>query len=166
MERDGLAMAGMKRPLLRLLIAALLVGVTFVAVKLWTGKYDRDPDPRARYRIEAASLERDRSYMWLEIHLQKSGSKEHDMLKPVRLITANGTEYEAADTTFAGAPGKGFTDIWFKFWLEEAELEGKIDLSMNAGRLRVKTNEGAPATDKNGKAVFRSADWGKTWLGF
>jgi hypothetical protein len=163
---DGLAMAGMKRPLLRLLIAAILVAVTFVAVKLWTGKYDRDPDPRARYRIEAAGLERDRSYTWLEIHLQKSGNKEHDMLKPVRLIMANGTEHEPADTTFAGAPGKGFTDIWFKFWLEDKELEGRIDLSMNGGTLRVKTNEGAPSMNKDGKAVMRSADWGKTWLGF
>ena len=50
-------MASMKRPLLRLLIAALLVAVTFLAVKLWTGKYDRDPDPRARYRIEAGAFD-------------------------------------------------------------------------------------------------------------
>jgi hypothetical protein len=159
-------MAAMKRPLLRLLIAALLVAVTFLAVKLWTGKYDGDPDPRARYEIEAARLERDRSYMWLEIHLRKNGDKDHDMLKPVRLITANGTEHEPADTTFAGAPGKGFTDIWFKFWLEEAELKGKMDLRINGGTLRVKTNEGSPAMDEDGKAVMGSADWGETWLGF
>lgn len=159
-------MAGMKRPLMRLLIAALLVALTFLAVKLWTGKYDGGSDPRARYRIEASSLKRDGTYVWLEIHLRKSGEQEHDMLKPVRLVTADGTEHEPADTTFAGAPGNGFTDIWFKFWLENDDLEGKIDLRMNGGRLRVKTKEGAPATDKDGKAVMRSADWGKTWLGF
>lgn len=160
-------MARMKRPFLRLLIAALLVAVTFLAVKLWTGKYDRDPDPRARYRIEAARIERDRSnYLWLEIHLRKDGTKDHDMLQPVRLLTADGTEHEPADTTFAGGPGKGFTDIWFKFWLENKDIEGKIDLCMNGGTLSVKTNEGTPATDKEGKAVLRSADWGKTWLGF
>ena len=159
-------MAAMKRPLLRLLIAALLVVVTFLAVKLWTGKYDSDPDPRARYRIEAARLESDRSFMWLEIHLQKNGDKDHDMLQPVLLVTADGEEHEPADTTFAGAPEKGFTDIWFKFWLEDAALEGKIDLRLNGGTLRVKTNEGAPAMDKGGEAVLRFADWGKTWLGF
>lgn len=159
-------MAGMKRPLLRLLIAALLVAVTFLAVMLWTGKYDRDPDPRARYRIEAVCLERDRSYMWLEIHLRKNGDKNHDMLQPVRLVTADGREHELADTTFAGGPEKGFTDIWFKFWLENSALEGKIDLRMNGGTLRVKTNEGPPATDNEGKAVLRSAEWGETWLGF
>ena len=166
MGRDWFAMAAMKRPLLRLLTAALLVAVTFLAVKLWTGSYDGDPDPRARHRIEASSLKRDGAYTWLEIHLRKSGDQEHDMLKPVRLVTADGSEHEPADTTFAGAPGKGFTDIWLKFWLEETDLKGKIDLRMNGGTLRVKTNEGAPATDKNGKAVMRSADWGKTWLGF
>lgn len=159
-------MAGMKRPLLRLLIAALLVVLTFLAVQLWTGKYDGAPDPRARYRIEASSLKRDGTYAWLEIHLRKSGEQEHDMLKPVVLVTADGTEHEPADTTFAGAPGKGFTDIWFKFWLKDADLKGKIDLRMNGGTLHVKTNEGAPAMDKDGKAVMRSADWGKTWLGF
>lgn len=166
MGRDGLAMAAMKRPLLRLLTAALLVALTFLAVALWTGKYDSDPDPRARYRIDAASLKRDGSYVWLEIHLRKSGDQDHDLLQPVRLVTADGKEHEPADTTFAGATGKGFTDIWFKFWLESADLKGKIYLRMNGGNLHVKTNEGAPATDKDGKAVFRSADWGKTWLGF
>jgi hypothetical protein len=159
-------MAGMKRPLLRLLIAALLVAVTFLAVKLWTGKYDSDPDPRARYRIKAARLERDRSYIWLEIHLRKNGGKDHDLRKPVRLVTADGTKHEPADFRFAGSQEKGFTDIWFKFWLEEAAVEGKIDLRMNGGELRVKTNEGTPTTDKEGKAVMRSADWGKSWLGF
>ena len=159
-------MTAMKRPLLRLLIAALLVGLMFLAVKLWTGKYDGDPDPRALFRIEASSLKRDGTYAWLEIHLRKSGIQEHDMLKPVFLVTPDGREHEPADTSFAGAPGKGLTDIWFKFWLEDAALEGKIDLCMNGGTLRVKTNEGAPAMDKNGKAVMKSADWGKIWLGF
>ena len=166
MGRYWLAMAAMKRPLLRLLIAALLVALTFLAVNLWTGKYDGDPDPRAGFRIEASSLKRDGTYAWLEIHLRKSGEEEHDMLKPVFLVTADGTEHEPADTTFAGAPGKGFTDIWFKFWLESDDLDGEIDLRMNGGTLRVKTNEGAPATDKDGNAVMRSADWEKSWHGF
>jgi hypothetical protein len=159
-------MAVMKRLLLRFLIAALLVALTFLAVKLWTGKYDGDPDPLARYGIEAVSLKRDGSYAWLEIHLRKNGNQEHDMLKPVRLILADGTEHEPADTRFTGAPGKGFTDIWFKFWLESDDLAGKIDLRMNGGTLRVKANEGTSAMDKKGVAVLRSADWGKTWLGF
>ncbi len=159
-------MAVMKRPLLRLSIAALLVAVTFLAVKIWMGRYDRAPDPRARYRIEAARLESDRSYLWLEIHLRKNGDKDHDMLQPVLLVTADGAEHEPADTTFGGGPEKGFTDIWFKFWLDERGDGGKIDLRMNGGTLRVKTNAGAPTFDKDGKAVMKSADWGKTWLGF
>jgi len=159
-------MIGMKRQLMRILIAALLVAVTFLAVKLWTGEYDRKPDPQARYRIEAAQLDLDRSFVWLEIHLRKNGEMNHDMLQPVMLVTADGTRHEPADTTFTGTPEKGFSDIWLKFWLEINDLEGEIDLQMNGGTLRVKTNEGAPATDKEGKAVLRSADWGKTWSGF
>lgn len=151
---------------MRLLIAALLVALTFLGVKLWTGRYEGDPDPRARYRIEASSLKRDGTYVWLEIHLRKSSEQDHDLRKPVRLVTADGTEHEPADTKFAGAPEKGFTDIWFKFWLEDTDLKGKIDLRMNGGTLRVKRNEGAPTMDKDGTTVIKSSDWEKTWLGF
>ncbi len=154
----------MKRSLLRLLIAALLVALTFLAAKLWTGKYEGDPDPRARYRIEASSLKRDGAYVWLEIHVRKSSEKDHDLRQPVRLVTADGTEHKPADTKFP--PGKGFTDIWFKFWLEDTDLTGRIDLRMNGGTLHVKTNEGAPMRDKDGNAVIKSSDWEKTWLGF
>lgn len=160
-------MAEMKRFFLRLSIAALLVAVTFLAVKLWTGNYDRNPDPRARYRIEAARLERDRTnYLWLEIHLRKISDKDHDLRQPVRLLTADGTEHEPAKSNFAGAPEIGFSDIWFKFWLQNPDIDGKIDLRINGGTLRVKTNEGMPAIGKDGKAVMKSADWGKSWLGF
>ena len=159
-------MAVMKRQMIRLLLAALVVALTAVAAKVWTGKYDRDPDPKARFVIEGAQVSRDRSFRWVELHLRKSGEADHDLFKPVRLLTMDGTEHEPADTTFSGSPEKGFTEIWFKFWLVEADLKGQLSLLINDGKLRVKTNEGLPSTDDDGKAVFKSADWGKSWLGF
>ena len=159
-------MGGMKRSILRIALAAMIVAVTFVASMMWTARYDRHPDPGARYRIEASRLERDRTYCWLEIHLRKNGDKGHDMLKPVFLVTADGARHELADSVFAGDAKEGFTEIWFKFWLDTRDLDGKIDLRMNDGTLKVKTNGGAPATDAEGKAVLKSADWGKSWLGF
>jgi hypothetical protein len=159
-------MAGMKRQLIRLSLAVLVVATTALAAMIWSSKYDSDPDPKARFFIEAARLERDRSFHWLEIHLRKSGEENHDMRQPVRLVTADGTRHQPADTKFAGSPETGFTDIWFKFWLEEKDLEGNIDLQLNGGKLRVKTNQGLPQTDKNGETVLKSADWSKSWLGF
>ena len=166
MAGDSLVMAVMKRQMIRLLLAVLVVALTAVAAKVWTVKYDRDPDPKARFVIEAAQVSRDRSYRWVELHLRKSGEADHDLFKPVRLLTTDGTEHEPADTTFSGSPEKGFTDIWLKFWLVEADLKGQLSLLINDGKLQVKTSEGLPSTDDDGKAVFKSADWGKSWLGF
>lgn len=156
----------MKRQMTRLLLATLVVGVTFAAAWVWTAKYDGDPDPRARFVISEAMVRSDRTYRWVELHLRKSGEVKHDLRKPVRLVTRDGTEHEAADFTFAGSPEEGFTDIWFKFWLEESDLKNPLTLRINDGVLRVKTDSGAPALGSDGKAVFKSTDWGKSWLGF
>ena len=159
-------MAAMKRQMIRLSLALLLVLVTALAAMAWTMKYDSDPDPKALYMIEAAELRQDHANYWLELHLRKNGDDSHELRKPVRLVTEDGKEHEPADTTFAGSPEKGFTEIWFKFWLSESDLEGSLNLRINDGNLRVKTNSGLPAPGADGQAVFKSADWGKSWLGF
>ena len=159
-------MAGMKRQMIRLSLAVLVVALTALAAKVWTAKYDSDPDPKARFVVTEALVSKDRSYRWVELHLKKSGEADHDLRKPVRLVTADGTGHEPADTTFAGSPERGFTDIWFKFWLTEADLEGSLTLRINEGELRVKRSEGAPTFGSDGETVFKSADWGKSWLGF
>lgn len=156
----------MKRQMTRLLLAALVVVLTLAAARVWTGKYDSDPDPKARFVVVAARVSSDKGYRWVELHLRKSGGAGHDLRKQVRLVTADGTEHEPADTVFAGSPEKGFTDIWFKFWLAEPELAGRLDLRINDGSLRVKTDSGTPSLGSDGEAVFKSADWGKSWLGF
>lgn len=156
----------MKRQMIRLSLALLIVISTVLAAWVWTSEYDSDPDPKARFEIEGVQLTKDRSNAWLEIHLKKSGDKEHNLRKKVRLITANGLEHEPADNTFAGNPEAGFTDIWFKFWLDQKDLEEEILLQINDGRLRVKTNQGAPEWDSDGENVLKSSDWRRSWLGF
>lgn len=159
-------MSGMKRQIIRLLLAALVVGLTLAAAWVVTGKYDSHPDPKARFEIEAVQVKRDRGYYWLEAHLKRTGAEDHDMLQPVRLILADGRELEPADTIFAGSPEKGFTAVWFKFWLEGKDLDGAIKLLLNGGELRIKTNPESPSMNQKGEAVFKSADWRKSWLGF
>ena len=156
----------MKRQMIRLSLAVLVVLTTALAAWVWSAEYDANPDEKARFRIEGAQLTKDRSNAWLEIHLKKSGDAEHDLRKKVRLVTADGTEHEPAKNTFAGSPEKGFTDIWFKFWLEEKDLEGQMNLLINDGKLRVKTSQAAPEWNSDAAIVLKSADWGKSWLGF
>ncbi len=156
----------MKRQMIRLSLAVLVVLTTVLAAWVWSSEFDSDPDPKARFEIEGVQLTRDRSEAWLEIHLKKNGDEDHDFRKQVGLVTADGKEHEPAQTTFAGSPEAGFTEIWFKFWLTENELEGGMNLLINGGKLRVKTNSSAPEWDSDGKLVFKSVDWEKSWLGF
>lgn len=156
----------MKRQMIRLAMAIVLVGVTIVAAAMWSGDYESEPDPAARFEIQAVRLKADRGYVWLEAHLKKSGDADHDLLKPVRLVGAGGVEHEPADTIFAGTPETGFTDIWYKFWLEKEDLEGRIDLRINEGVLKIKTTDPAPVLKGDKDVVFKSSDWEKSWLGF
>lgn len=156
----------MKRQIIRLGLAFLIVVATAAAALLWARDYESDPDPTARFVIEAARVEEDHSRYWLELHLKKKGSEEHDLRKPVRLLTADGEIHEPADTTFAGSPELGFTDIWFKFWLEKKDMEKNIGLKINGGTLKVKTGGKAPSLSKGEDIVFNSSEWGKSWLGF
>lgn len=156
----------MKRQIARLCIAILIVVTTATAAWLWTRNYERDADPAARFSIQAAKVEEDHSRYWLELHLKQNGSEKHDMLKPVRLLTAGDKIHEPAKTTFAGNPEQGFTDIWLWFWLEKGDMEKNISLKINDGTLKVKTGGKAPSLSGGEDVVFKSSNWEKSWLGF
>ncbi len=156
----------MKRQMLRLSLALLVVITTALGAWVWSAGYDKNPDPKARFEIEGVQVTRDHSNAWLEIHLKKADGGDHDFREMVRLVTGNGVSHKAADFRFSGSPETGFTDLWFKFWLEKADLEGTMELLINGGKLRVKTNEDSPKLDSKGTAVFKSSDWKKSWLGF
>lgn len=156
----------MRRQIFRVLIALMLVVLTIVAAMLWSSEYASNPDPKARFEMEAAKLTRDHDDVWLELHLKKSGEEEHDLMKQVRLLTADGVKHDAADTTFAGTAEEGFTDIWLKFWLPYSQLVGELSLEINEGVLEVKASESVPSLENGEERVLRSADWEKSWLGF
>lgn len=156
----------MKRQGLRFFLAVGLVVSTLFLGMLIMGSYESSPDPKARFEIQAIRLKKDKGYVWLEAHLEKSGEKDHDLKQPVRLVTADGVKHEPADSTFAGAPEKGFTEIWFKFWLEAEALKGEINLEMNGGILKIKSSKPLPVLGSGYETVFKSSNWETSWLGF
>lgn len=156
----------MKRQAMRFLMAVCLVGSTVLLGLLWVKKYESSPDPKARFEVQAVRLKQDKGYVWLEAHLKKSGDEEHDLKKPVLLVTADGIQHEPADTTFAGSPETGFTEIWFKFWVDKRSLKGEMNLKMNGGKLKIKSSQPAPVVGSNRETVFKSSDWESSWLGF
>lgn len=138
----------------------VLLGLSAVfAAATWLLPYDFRPDPAARFKIAAVQLKRDRSNYWLNLHLKRAGHEGHDLRKPVRLITPDGTEHEPADTTFAGGMGPGTTEIWFMFWLEEADLKGPISLKLNDGILKVKSSAEIPSIADGAMRTFSTHRW-------
>jgi hypothetical protein len=156
----------MKRQIFRYLLAMTLVGLTVILAMMLMGKYESSPDPKARFEIQAVKVKQDRGFVWVEAHLKKSGDEDHDLKQRVYLVTADGRKHEPADTTFAGTPEQGFTEIWFKFWLEREDLKGELKLTLNGGILKLKTSQAIPAVASQKETVFKSSDWEKIWLGF
>jgi hypothetical protein len=142
----------------KFLLLLLLASAAFAAFS-WLRPYDWKPDPAARFKIVASQLKRDRSSYWLNIHLKKSGEQGHDLSKPVLLVTSDGREHEPADTSFAGEPGPGTTEIWLKFWLEESDLKGPLTLQLNDGSLKVKSIGGLPRLADAGMRTFSNSRW-------
>lgn len=146
----------MKRRLVLLLIA-LALSLVFAGWQ-WLRPYDWNPDPQARFRIEHVSLQRDHSFYWLGLRLERVGDGKHDLTKPVRLVTAAGREVEPADTTMEGNPEEGVSGLGFRFWLEDEDLDGPLGLRLNDGILKVRSGSGQPRI-KDGIRYFTTSRW-------
>lgn len=148
----------MRTNLTKWLLVMLLTAVVF-AIWTWWRPYEWNPDAKARFEIVGAEVTRDHEYHWLNVHLKRAGTAEHDLLKPVRLLTGDGGELEPADTRLKGGPEHGITDLWFKFWLEPGKLDGTLRLRINDGVLVVKANPDQPALGLSGQKYFNSNHW-------
>jgi hypothetical protein len=148
-----------KRQILRYsLLACLLISSAFAAWS-WFRPYAWRPDPAARCEIVETLLTRDQSYFWIDVRLKVIPRMTHDLQKPVRLKTASGATHEPADTTFGGTSGQGTTEIWFKFWLEPADLAGPLTLHLNDGKLLIKTANTVPELDTSAYKNFTTNQW-------
>jgi hypothetical protein len=148
-----------KRSTLRVfLVAALLVSTAFAAWS-WLRPYAWGVDPTARCKVAGALVRNDASFYWLDAHLKVTPGQTHDLMKPVRLVTSAGRELEPADTTLGGKTGGETTDLWFKFWLESADLEGPLKLRINDGTLVIKSNSGMPRLGRSNLEYFTTSRW-------
>ena len=149
----------MKHSWFRKFLSALLVVSVLFAAAGWLFPCEWKPDEGARFKIAATQVKRDRSYYWVTVHLRKNGGKNHDMEKPVRLVLADSREEMPADTTFAGGQADGTSEIWFRFWVKEADLGGPLSLKLNDGTLTVKTSQGVPRIADGMMRTFSNPRW-------
>jgi hypothetical protein len=143
----------------RVLLMVLLGITTSFAAWTWLRPYAWGVDPAARCKVVGAQIRKDQSFFWLDVHLKMLPGESHDLMKPVRLVTSRQRELEPADTTMGGTAGKGTTDLWFKFWLESADLEGPLKLRINEGSLVIKSTSGMPALGRSGSKYFPTHRW-------
>ena len=143
----------MKRQTFRYSLLFCLLLSTAFAAWAWFRPYSWQSDPASHCKVVSTLVTRDTSYFWVEVHLKVNPGMTHDLQKPVRLETAGGKRLEPADTTFSGKQEQGTTDIWFKFWLESADIEGDLTLHLNDGKLIVKANPGIPQL---GSSIYRN----------
>jgi hypothetical protein len=141
-----------------ILVVLLALSLVFAGWQ-WLRPYDLSADPSARFRIVHAGLKRDHSYFWLDLYLKKSGSLGHDLAKPVILRLADGREIEPADTTIEEVNGQPSESLGFRFWLEEKDFAGPLDLQLNDGTLRVRSGSGLPAVSSDSSSFFTHRNW-------
>ena len=138
----------------------VLLGITSAfAAWSWLRPYAWQADPAARCKVAGAQVKKDQSFFWLDVHLKVLPAESHDLMKPVRLITAQGRELEPAEITMGGVAGKGTTELWFKFWLESADLAGPLKLRINDGSLVIRSGSGIPALGSSGSEYFPTHRW-------
>ncbi len=149
----------MKRRVLQYsLIICLLLSAAFAAWG-WFRPYAWRSDPAARCKVLETLVTPDQTFFWVTVHLEVIPGMTHDLQKPVYLKTAAGKRFEPADTTFAGIDPQVTTEIWFKFWLEPADLAGELVLHLNDGEIQVKAREGIPQLGTAKHRNFTSNQW-------
>ena len=141
-----------------LLIIGLLASTGFAAWT-WFRPYSWSPDPAARCRVVGSQLRKDQSFYWLELHLKVNDGETHDLARPVLLVMADGREIEPADTTLGGSEERGTSDLWFKFWLEEADLQQPLRLRINEGSLVIRSGTGVPRLGASNQKFFATSGW-------
>jgi len=140
------------------LLVCLLLAAAFVAWT-WFRPYSWNPDPAARCTVVETLVTRDQAFFWVHVHLKVNPGMTHDLQNPVRLETSRGAKVEPADTTLVDTPAQAVSEIWLKFWLEAADLQGPLDLRLNDGRLSIKSQPGVPLTGGSSSRNFTTNQW-------
>lgn len=149
----------MDRLKLRGFLIGALIAATAFAGWSWLRPYDWRPDPGARCKVVGVQLKRDLNHFWVDVHLKTLPGAVHDLSKPVLLEAPGGRALSPADSTFGGDDPARPAEMWFKFWLERADLDGTLLLRLNDGSLVIKGTPGIPALESAETRYFPTRNW-------
>lgn len=151
--------SGVYRQNIRIILVVALLASSAFAAWSWFRPYAWNIDPAAACKVIGCQVKKDQAYFWVDVHLKVTAGCTHDLMKPVRLRTNSGREIEPANTTMVGDDGNGTTDLWFKFWLETAELQEPLTLHINDGSLMIKAAPGIPQLGRADLKYFTTQHW-------
>jgi hypothetical protein len=109
--------------------------------------------------VVATRVQRDLGYFWLDVHLRADPTAADLLATPLRLRLDDGRTLPPADLRVAGEVGQP-GELWLKFWLERADLEGTLGLEVGQGVLRLKSKRGIPDLEHRQSRDHTSHRWG------
>ncbi len=130
------------------------------ALWAWLRPYEWRSDPAAGSRVIGTRLQRDLGYFWLDTHLRVDPAAGDLLSKPLRLRLADGCHLAPADLKVVNNDAGQIRELWLKFWLERADLQGTLDLDIGDGRLRIKSTAGIPDLDHRQTRDHATHRWG------
>lgn len=151
--------AGVNRQKFRKILWIALLITSSMAVWSWFRPFEWGADSAARAKVVGVQVTQDETYFWINAHLKVTAGQTHDLQKQVFLTTASGSRMDPADTVFGGTEGKGTTDLWFKFWLDQNQINGPLRLHLNDGILLIRSGTGVPELGVKRSNYFTTHRW-------
>ncbi len=149
--------AGVNRARVQKILFLAVLGAACFAAWAWLRPYAWLVDPAARCQIEGVEVSEDHGYYWVEVFLKTNEDEGFDPARAVKLETAAGREIKPADFHYAEQAGSERPRL--KFWLESADMAGRLELRINDGKLVLKSNEGLPQIARVGNRRFTTHHW-------
>ena len=147
----------MNRARVQKILFLAVLGAACFAAWAWLRPYEWQVDPAARCQIDGVEVSEDHGYYWVEVFLKTNEGEGFDPTRVVKLKTTAGRELAPADFHYAAQAGSERPRL--KFWLESADLAGRLELRINDGTLVLKSNEGLPQIEPSGRRRFTTHQW-------
>ena len=148
---------GVNRVRVQKILVLAVLGAACFAAWAWLRPYAWQVDSAARCKIEGVEVFEDHGYYWVEVFLKTNEDEGFDPTRALKLETAAGREIAPADFHYAAQAGSERPRL--KFWLESADLAGRLELRINDGKLVLKSNEGLPRIARAGNRRFTTHYW-------
>lgn len=135
-----------------------VVGALAFAGWAWLRPYDGAVGQEGVW-VVASALKQDGKYYWLEVELQVAKGHEYDWLEKPELVMVGGSRIGLADTRVVVGDDRHVETLWFKFWLEDWQLQQVRSLCVDGKTLRVRQGKLLPVLASGEERRFTTWKW-------